>query len=292
VTVSDGRLGIQLRDTRGVIWDVLNGPVRLGTGGIKGLGLPEVDYFTNEAAGLDGERETGWRLKARPVILPVRFKGEAERDTTGIQRQFWAGQEIGKDIGLIVTDRDGAVRTLTMRIEGDGGLAYRINPDTLAPEQTALAYKARDPWWYGPEIETAFSIGDGGGADFFNGAAMAPSFNIETASGQTATTINNPGEQPMWLRWFVGGASTQFRLGVGGRAIAGSFVIADGSWLTIDTDPRGQLAYLDGQKIPFRSFTELGFAPVPAGSDVPVTIEITGRGVVRAVGRPRYRRAF
>lgn len=285
-------MGVQLIDALGTSWDLINGPVRLTRAGLKGLGLPDVEYFTSESAGLDGERVTGWRLKARQVFVPVRFKDDAMSDTTGIQRQFWAGLQIGQRIQFVVTDRDGAVRTLSMRIDDDGGLSYKMSPDLVHVDSIGLGFTAADPWWYGGDVSASYSIGDAEGLDFFGDTAGAPDFNIATASGQTATTITNPGEEPMWLRWTIGGPSSRFRVGVGGRFVSGSFAIPDGSWLVIDTDPRVQTAYLDGVKLPFRSFTELDFAPVSAGQNVPISIEIVGQGLVTATGRPKYRRGL
>lgn len=284
-------MGVQLVDTQGAVWDLIGGPVRLTRAGLKGLGLPEVSYFTSESAGLDGERDTGWRLKSRSVFVPVRFKDEAMSDTTGIQRTFWAGLQIGRPVKLVVTDRDGAVRTLTMRVDDDGGLSYKMSPDLIHVDSIGLGFTATDPWWYGPDVGASYAIGSPGGADFFNDTG-APDFNIISAGGSQSTTVTNPGEEPMWVRWTIGGPSYRFRVGVGGHFISGAFDVPDGSWLTIDTDPRVQTAYLGDVKIPFRSFAELDFAPIPAGLDVPVSIEIVGEGVVTATGRPKYRRAL
>lgn len=285
-------MGVQLLDTKGQLWDLINGPVRLTRAGLKGLGLPDIVYFTSESAGLDGERVTGWRLKAREVFVPVRFKDEAMADTTGLQRQFWDGLQINQPIQFVVTDRDGAVRTLTMRVADDGGLAYKMSPDLIHVDSIGLGFTAADPWWYGPTVRTSYTIGSDTGADFFGGDANAPDFNIVSAGGSTSTTMTNPGEEPMWLKWTIGGPSTQFRVGVGGKRISQAIVVPEGQWLVIDTDPRVQTAYLAGVKIPFRSFTELNFAPLPPGTDVPVTIEIVGQGVITAEGRPKYRRGI
>lgn len=289
---SAGRMGVQLVDALGVTWDLINGPVRLTRAGLKGLGLPEVVYFTSESAGLDGERVTGWRLTARDVFVPVRFKDEAMDDTTGLQRRFWDGLRIGKPIRIVVTDRDGAMRSLAMRVMDDGQLAYKMSPDLAHVESIGLGFRAADPWWYGPAIDTSFTIGSDGGVDFFNGAALAPSFNIVASTGQAATTVRNLGEEPMWLAWSIGGPSSRFRVGVGGKFISGPIPTSVNVPLVIDTDPRAQTAYLGAAKVPFRSFTELDFAPIPPGGEVPVSIELVGQGIVTVTGRPKYRRGI
>jgi hypothetical protein len=98
-----GRLGISLTDCNGVTWDLINGPVRLTRGGLVGLGFPQVIWEKSESASIDGQRLEGYRLDSRQVVLPIRFKDEAARDTTGIQRKWWNGLAIGQYVTLTVT---------------------------------------------------------------------------------------------------------------------------------------------------------------------------------------------
>lgn len=287
----DARLGLAWIDCNGVRWDLVNGPARLTRAGLRGLGLPDSVYFESESAGVDGQQLNGWRIKSREVFVPFRFKDEAARDTTGVQRVFWDGVQIGRYGTFEVTDPDGGVRTLTMRIKDDGSPAYKVDPH-LVSEQYGLTFTADDPWYYGEDIVARFGIGDSTGADFFNGAAQAPSFNIVGASGSTSTTVNNPGDQPSWFTWWVAGPSAGFRIGVDGHYVSGQFEVASGSSLGFNTNPREQTVQLDGVNVPYRSFTELDFAPVPPGASVPVEISVVGQGLITGVGRTKYFRGF
>lgn len=294
VILPEYRLAIELVDANGVLWDLARGPVRLTTAGLQGLGLPDVDWQTSEAAGVDGQRLTGWRLKSRKVFVPVRFKDASATDTTGLQRAFWDGLRIGSYVTFRVTDRDGGVRELTMRLADDGGVTYRIQPDLAMTEAIGLTFTADDPWWYGPAVETPYAFDNSAGSDFFGGAAHAPDFYIGAASGSSGVfKLDNPGDAPAWIVWSVSGRSVQaWSASVGGATIASSDPMDDGSLLVVDTDPRRQTARLDGVRYPFRLFDSIQFAQIPAGGEQPVTLSVTGAGSIVARFRPRYFRGF
>lgn len=285
---------LELVDANGVTWNLGTGAVRLTTAGFQGLGLPEVDFQTSSAAGVDGTRLTGWRLKERTVFLPVRFKGAATTDTTGLQRAFWSGLRIGSYLTFRVTDRDGAVRELTMRLKDDGGVSYKIQPDLFTIDAIGLTFTADDPWWYGEASTTPYSFSDGSGGDFFNGSARAPDFRISAATSSSgAFTLANPGDAPAWTVWTVWGPSVAaWSTSVDGHAIASSVPIAPGSALVLDTDPRRQTARLDGQRFPFRRFDSIDFAQIPPGETEQVMLSLTGTGMISAAVRPRYFRGF
>lgn len=292
-----GSLGITWVDTNGVTWDLLSGPVRITTAGLKGLGLPNVDWQQSIGAVVDGAVLDSWRVEEREVFVPIRFKDEAMTDTTGIQRTFWSGLKLGAYGSFVVTDKLGAARTLTMRIRDDGGMAYKTQPDRVQVESIGLTFQADDPWWYGPARTSSYQLGDLSGVDFFGGGdpaldGTAPDFYIVTSQGSTMTTLRNPGDEDAWVQWGIGGPSTAFSVGVDGHPISAGLNIDDGSLLTIDTDPRVQLAYLDGVKVPFREFTSLDFARVPAGESVPISISVVGSGLITATFRPKYVRGF
>lgn len=288
-------LTLELIDANGLTWDLARGPVRMTTAGLQGLGLPPVAFQTSESPGVDGQRLVSWRVKARDVFLPVRFKGAATTDTTGLQRRFWDGLPIGEYVTFRVTDRDGAERSLSMRLKDDGGVAYKIQPDLFQPDAIGLTFTADDPYWYGPEIPSLFVFQDGDEGDFFGGDDGAPDFHISAGSGSSGTfKLANPGDVPAWLTWeIMGNPASSFSIDVGGHLIAADSVpVTDSGLLVVSTDPRRQTAKLNGVRVPFRSFDSIDFAPIPRGGAQPVTLGLTGSGSIRAAFRPRYNRGF
>lgn len=283
-------IGIEWTGTDGSVWDLRGGPVRATTAGIKGLSFPDIDFQTQETALLHGQRLTGWKLKPREVWLPLRFKDEAARDVEGVQREFWRSFGIGLTGTLRVTDNLGAVRSLNLRFQDDGGLAYRIDPSILT-DAFGITCVADQPWWEGPAQTTFYSLGDTANQTFFGNGAGATPFYILPGQGAASSTISNPGDNAAWVEWGLAGPLTQFRLGVSGRYVGGSVNVGAPNLLTIETDPLRQVAYLDGIKVT-RQLSEVDFAPVAPGVTVPVDISVTGLGRITATIKPRYARAL
>lgn len=276
--------------TDGSVWDLRSGPVRTTIAGIKGLGMPDLSDQTKETAMRDGQILTGWRIKPRAVWLPLRFKDAAATDVEGLQRAFWRSMAIGQTGTLTVTDGAGATRSLKLRFQDDGGLAYRLDP-YLITDAIGVTMVADQPWWEGPAVTSFYSLATGGLQTFFGDGAGATPFYIIAAQGGAASVLANPGDQPAWVEWTVAGPSTSVRLGVDGHFVGGPIVVGAPNLLRIETDPLRQLAFLDGVKIT-RQLTEVDFAPIPVGASVPVSITIVGTGLVTATIKPRYARAF
>lgn len=276
--------------TDGSRWDLLNGPVRLAAAGVQGFGLPELDEQVKQTALMDGQVLQGWKVKPRNVFLPLRFDDVANTDVEVVQRAFWKSCALGASGTLTVTDASGAVRSIALRVQDDGGLAYSLDP-YYRTDVFGVNFIADDPWWYGPTRSTVFSLGTDTQNTFFNNGAGAPQFYILRSVANSSSTLTNPGEQPAWITWNIAGPMTAFRIGVNSRYISGSFTVASGSTLTIDTNPTRQVAFLNSTKVT-RQLTEVDFAPIAASATAPVDIFVNGTGTVTALFRPKYSRAF
>lgn len=277
--------------TDGSVWDFVGGPVGMTLGGIKGLGMPDVDDQVRETALRDGQTLTGWKLKPRRVWVPLRFRQDAEQDVEGVQRAFWRSMEIGVAGRLDVTDDDGAVRSLGLRFQDDGGMSYRLDPHVLS-EAFGVTMVADQPWWEGETQEFAYAVPTA--TESFFGGAGSPSgatpFVISAGGGQDDATLTNPGDAPAWLEWEVDAPATAFSLGVDGHYVAGTINISTGS-LIIETDPLRQIATLNGVRVT-RQLSALDWAPIPKGATLPIEITVTGTGIVKARLTPRYARAL
>lgn len=284
-------IGISWLGTDGSVWDLRGGPVRITPGGMAGLAMPVLEDQTKATAMQDGQLLTGWRIKPRPVWLPFKFAGSANIDVEGVQRAFWRSMAIGETGRLTVTDSLGATRSIGLRFQDDGGLAYRLDPSVLT-DAFGISFVADQPWWEGVPVVRSYSLGQSlTPLGFFGDTGGATPFNITRSQGSTTATINNPGDDTAWIKWEIQGPATAVRLGVDGHYVGGPIAVSLGALLSIESDPRRQLAYLDAVKVT-RQLTEIDFAPVPKGASVPLSIDITGTGVVTATIVPRYARAF
>lgn len=277
--------------TDGSVWDLKRGPVRLSTGGLKGLGMPDFSDQVRETALQDGQTLLGYKAKPRTVWLPLKFKGAAEFDVAGVQRSWWAACAYGLYATLTVTDDLGGVRTLSIRFQDDGGIAYSLDP-SVQSDAFGLTFIADQPWWQGP-AQSSFYTQAGTTHTFFGDGAGATPFYIIPATSGAARTIANPGNIPAWVKWTLDPPMTAFRAGVNGHYVGGPIGISAGHELVVETDPLRQLATLDGTTIVTRQLTEIDWAPIPAkATATPLDLSVTGTGLITATITPRYARAL
>lgn len=282
-------ISILWHGTDGSQWDLVNGPVGLTAAGIRGLGMPLPEDQTRRTAVADGQYLTGWKLKEREVWLPLRFRREAATDVTGIQDAWWNSVALGETGTLEVIRPDGGVRRLGLRFKDDGGRTFPISPE-IRSDPFGLTMVADRPWWEGEPIPFQFSL-ESGDSDFFSGGS-APPFIISPSSGSQAQTMTNPGDAPAWIDWTVEGPATAFQLGVDGHYVAGAFPVIDGDTLTIETDPLRQIALLNGTQRVTRQLSSVDWQPIPRRTTLPVTIQVTGSGLITATIVPRFARAL
>lgn len=289
-------LQVQWLGTDGSTWDLLQGSVRTGIQGVKGLGMPDsiIDQLKTFAL-LDGQRLMAWKLGPRAAWLPLKFKGAGELDVEGVQRAWWKSLAIGVNGTLVVTDGSGAVRRLTCRFAGDGGMVYAVQP-YIRSDAFGIDLIADSPWWRGDPVSFSFGVGAGDGQSFFGNGAGATPFYLQPNGGTGVQNVTNPGDVPSYPTIMVTGPVSAWSVVINGSTVSGPPVAA-GDVLAVYTDPARQIAYLypaggGAAQVVTNQLTQLGFAPVPAGSSVPVTINTLGTGTVAISFNPRYFRAF
>jgi hypothetical protein len=284
-------LEVQYTGTDGSVWDLRRGPVRMGTRGIQGFGFPDtVNEITRDAPVVDGAELVGWSLGPRRVWMPLRFAGDWNNDPDK-QGAWWRANQLGAYGTFRVTGSNGGYRELVARPVDDDGWSDPIDPfvKTLPFGQSWTADSS--PWWLGPEVSVAHQP-DASTAQFFGtDGSGGPPFNIISGGQSGDVVVNNPGDQPIWLRAVFHGPISSFSLVIDGHTTAGAIVVADGSALTIDSSPLTQTATLDGTKVT-RQLTDVDFAPVAVGATAAVHVEVDGSGLVELFARPRYKRAY
>lgn len=284
-------MNIVLTGTDGSVWDLINGPVGLTTGGIKGFleAVPPDDNVRNYS-GRDGQVLTGWRIPEREVWLPLRFRGNAATDVEGLQRAWWRALAVGKYATIRVTDRAGAWREIAVRYRSESGRAMRIDP-AVKSDPFAVTLVADGSWWLGPVVEFPFSAEQAGVATFFGNGSGATPFYIAPGQGSAQRSLINPGDEPAWIEWTLTAPAQSFSFSVAGRTVAGAIALAGSDTLVIDTSPQKQVARLNGAKVT-RQLSAVNWAPIRSGESANVSISIQGTGLAVARFRPKYARAI
>lgn len=255
--------------------------------GVKGLHMPRMDVFDSATPLVPGVDLLGYSLPGRSVYWPLLFQARSADEWRQLFAPFFRSFHPVLPGTWTVGEGEDA-RTLPLVGSFDGSYAFGIDPFVTGWALIGVELLAPRPLWRGKLIEQSFFAD--GPVDFIPTETGDDYHPSPVASFATAT-IENPGDEPSYLRWTVQGPQSELELGVDGAIIDVPFNVAEGSTLVIDTDPAGQYATLDGVDVT----SELGFqvfGPVPARGRSPLTITSAGAGSVTAELVPLYWMAF
>lgn len=283
----------------GQVWDLLSpaSGVRI-LQGLRGLTMPPVKHYRDTSPALAGSRWRGSRTEQREVFWPLLVKANDGPSWVELDRELWAGLHPDVTGVWSVVAPSRSRRALTMRLDDDGDAGHPADPVSAHAAVYGLTFVAEDPYWRGDDIVRSWTTATG--SDFFGGAAKAPPFIISPASTVSTATLTNPGDVPAWPVWTVYGPATAATLGIVGQTVTVPFTIASGKALVVDTDPRAQTAYLydvsGGELVnPVERTGDLGavgFAAIPPGESVTLSLALTGSGTIQCRISPGYYRAW
>lgn len=255
--------------------------------GVKGLHMPEFKVQESDTPLVHGVDLLGYSIPARSVYWPLLFRAASVDDWVDQHGRFFDSFH-PINTGHWTVGEGLTARTLDLAGSFMGDYRFDRDPFLNGWAVIGVELTAPRPLWRGRTIRQEYSSDEG--QDFI-GADKAPPLYISSSSTFLTAKIDNPGNEPAYLRWEVEGPATDIRLGVGTAVIEVPFPVADGSTLLIDTDPAAQYATLDGEDVT----RELGFqmfAPVPAKGTTPLVIAATGSSTVAVELDPLYWRAF
>lgn len=267
----------------GSVWDLSDpdGGVVLVTGGVGGLAMPTFDTFTSSSAAVPGSTWLGSRAQERAVEWPLLvYSDVGSEDWVERFRAFFRTMNPERPGVWSVTDPFGRTRSLSVRFKSDGDHTYDVDPAEAGWGLYQLQLVAVDPFWQGPAVESTW--GQEEAAVWFTGPAdEAPPLYVMGASTLASAAVDNPGDEPSWPVWTVQGPTTSVDLVLDGETVGVPFAVLEGQTLVIATDPRGQVALLDGVDVT-GELDPYDFAPVPTGrSELAVTMAGSGRVSIR-----------
>lgn len=256
--------------------------------GARGYSMPLVEDFTDEAAGVDGQFFSGYRVAAREVFWPILIvQGGGSQAWLDYDRSFWRTVQPGRYGTWTVRQPNGQARRLRMRSVSDLEPSWDHLPGRLDWHPYGLLFVADDPYWYGQRIVVT---GEDNPPVEFIDPDDSPPFHISGGSSLSGMSIANPGDVDAWPTWTAVGPHTGLTVGVGGRLITCPD-LGEGERLVVDTSPWVQAATVDGVDVT-AELGDVDFAPVPPGETVPLFASSSGDGTVTCTVTPRYFRAW
>lgn len=311
----------------GVTWtltDAEQGVYLPNDASVRGLDDPLFELTMLETAGSHGARYLGYRAPARDVhwLLEV-FADSSSQAWIDLHRAFFRTIKPHRPGVWRVTAPDGSWRELVCRARPVTAHSFDLDPTVQGRgwDVFEVDLVAEDPFWRGQQVvrEWDQTVGE----PFFGGTGgggFAPPFFISSSQTLATATVDNPGDEPAAVTWWVESATTS-AVGVGGMQVVVPFEVAAGRLLVLDGSPAELTAVevdappsdlvapagvsLDearaawvAEHLPAGTdrTLELGdaeWAMIPAGASTVLSLEATGAAArITARFTPAYHRAW
>lgn len=282
--------------TDGARWSLRRGqPVAISVEGLDALlGDPEYADQTQQSSLTPGQAFIGTRALPRTINFPVKIGySTPESEFRSIDRRWWKSWEPGKYATIEVATEGRGTRYLDVRYVGDGGWQTRQDPDVTSLALVQMELVADDPFWRGDKLSFDFNPNKAP-VDFYGrdrGQAGGPRFYRSRSIVRNSQNLFNPGDVPSPVTWTLTGPFESFELTVAGQTVALDRAVPDGQQVTVDSRNYSVILWTGAESVDLTREASWGFASLPAGSAVPVSVLVYGTGRVKAEWTPKYRRA-
>lgn len=204
--------------------------------GAKGLGVPPVEWESEDIAGADGEWQTGARYGARPVELPCLVAGRDRDDYRARLAELEAAMSVHDGPGELEVIENGTGRRLRCLYVGGLEGDEERGAHTGRMWRTILSFHAFDPYWRdaAPTVES-WQIADP--VPFLGSPFLPLRLSASSTFGNIALT--NDGHGDAWPVWTITGPASNVKLRnrSTGAVIELTDGIAAGRTATIVTEP-------------------------------------------------------
>ncbi|ROS28924.1 hypothetical protein EDF22_0656 [Rathayibacter sp. PhB127] len=280
--------------TNGERWDLGGDQVHIDGSSFEGLlGDPEWEEQTQQSAGLDGQRFVGTRAQPRQGSFVAKIGWDRPAEFRSIDRRWWKSWEPSKYATLEVATEGRGSRYLDLRFRSDGRWSVDADPDLFKRARVPMDVVADDPFWRGDKLSFDFNPNKAP-VDFYGrdrGQAGGPRFYRSRSIVRNAQNLFNPGDVPSPVTWTLTGPFESFELTVAGQTVALDRAVPDGQQVTVDSRNYSVVLWTGAESVDLTREASWGFASLPAGSAVPVSVLVYGTGRVKAEWTPKYRRA-
>ena len=243
--------------------------------GVQGLAAPTFTHFRDTYASMHGSRWRDYRADAREVFWPTYiFHDAGTAEWRALNRDFMRTMSPRRTGVWRVQSGDQPARSLRLRYEKGLEAAFDLDPTKFGWAKYGIYLTADQPYWEGEPISQSWSTAE---PVYFFDAGGSPAFHISGPPAVEVATMTNPGDVEAWPVWTFTGPLSAAEVGVGGQTVSWEMDLEEGDELVIDTRPTAQTALLNGVDIT-ADLLSYGFAEVPPGADVVLTVELDGLG--------------
>jgi hypothetical protein len=287
-------------ETPSITWTAPDGTVTGftaagGTGitvipGLRGLDMPILNHYIDEAPALDGGVWQGVRISPRDVFVPVAILDDTRAGALAQRRRLTQLLNPQRGVGtLTVAESDGTRRHLDcVYVEGMEG-SEGSDEAGLTWITYGLRFAAIDrPYWYGdPAPSRTWTVA--APINFF--PLDVPPFVLSSSQVIGAAAVDNLGDVPTYTQWVIDGPATAVTLALGSEEFTVNHTLTGGQSIHIDFDPREQTV-TDGAGVNLWADVAAGFvmwALPPGGSTVTLTVAGSSTGTqVTMTYQPLY----
>ena len=280
--------------------------------GVRGLTLPPSQRIVETSPARAGSKHQGSTTSEREVFWPLKvFHGDGSLAWVARDRAFRRTLDPDRPGVWAVTQPSGETRRLTCYFDNEGSQAFDTIPSLIGWARYGIYLAAEQPYWVGDPVVKSFA-GSTEPEPFFepDGPQIV---NITSGYSVENATMDNPGDVESYPRWYIEGPTTTASVGVGGVVVDVPFAVADGQTLVIESDPdligatlndvaAGSESLKPSERVigvdlvnPVDKTVDLGeadFAPIPAGTQVPLSLTLVGLGKVEALLPTLWRAAW
>lgn len=296
---------------KGTEWPLTDPSTGLGLlPGIRGLGSVRGMRHSTVSPAVAGSRFEGFSVEDREVFWPLCVWNDAgSNDWMARDRAFWSTMDPEDTGSWEVSLPDGSIRRLKLRFVDDGDHLSEHDPMRRGWEIYGITLVAERPFWEGVPVVQSFA-GQAPPPPLFG--TDGPVVNLASGYSMETATMDNPGDVESYPRWYVEGPATTASVGVGQMVVDVPFEVPAGQCLVIESDPDliGATLYdvapgassKPSERVigvdlinPVDKAAALGeadFAPIPAGTAVPLSLTLVGLGKVEALLPTLYRRPW
>jgi hypothetical protein len=281
----------------GTVWDISQGISGVVLqAGVRGMHMPPIQRYSSKMPALAGSIWRGAVTDEREVFWPVKvYQDNSTIDWISHNQRFWHGFRPDQTglWSVIQPDANGLAgerRSLRVRFASEDNDADDIAPELQGWAVYGINLIAESPYWCGDTVTKTFQATSP--TNYYGPTGYGPPFYISSGLSAATASITNPGDVEAWPVWTIYGPTTSVSVGLGGRAVTFPMSIAANSWVALDSSPTSQQALTDTGVDVTAQLGTVDFAPIPPGTEVPLTIAITGTGQVAVSILPRYYRAY
>jgi hypothetical protein len=282
----------------GIRWNLLDPQSPVFALAIQGLGMPAFEQQRRKLGSRDGSSYEGTTWNENTLMLTVKVGDEYVQpgfrhrrrgaDWRALDNQFrssFSAEEQGK---LLVTSESGE-RWLNLRLDQPMELPAERNPAEIGSATYVLDLTAdNEPWWVGSPVSERFTTATDDApflvpdpdpiADDEVGLYVADDGEASVAR------ILNPGDRAAWPQWWAEGPVSEVHIGLDEQYVVIPFSIAENQRVLVDSYHQSITDESGNSLWSLMGFTDVTFAAIPAGGEVPLHIRLLNAGAGAKVG--------